>query len=116
MLDGISSASGAIDGVGVQVGRQFAEITAISSYSFLVSLALLMIMKYIPGLHLRVSEEAEHHGLDYDQFMDESIGDWNMFDHAAELEALRNTVMIESTPTPPTRKEIKTGEVTALAE
>ncbi|KAK5018234.1 hypothetical protein LTR16_012769, partial [Cryomyces antarcticus] len=35
---------------------------------------------YIPGMHLRVSEEAEMMGLDLDQFFDEQIGDWSVFE------------------------------------
>jgi Amt family ammonium transporter len=80
MLDGVTSAPGGIDGNGIQVGKQFAEITAISAYSFIVSCALLYILKYIPGMHLRVTEEVEMQGLDIDQFFDEQIGDWGMFD------------------------------------
>ncbi|POS75167.1 hypothetical protein DHEL01_v206430 [Diaporthe helianthi] len=79
-LDGATLAPGGIDGNGIQVGKQFAEICAISAYSFVVSFALLMIMKYIPGLHLRVSDEAEERGLDLDQFFDEQIGDWSYLD------------------------------------
>lgn len=79
-LDGVTLASGGLDGNGIQVGKQFAEICAISAYSFVVSFALLMIMKYIPGLHLRVSDEAEERGLDLDQFFDEQIGDWSYLD------------------------------------
>jgi Amt family ammonium transporter len=78
MLDGATAAPGGLDGNGMQIGRQFAEITAISLYSFVVSCALLYILKYIPGMHLRVSEEAELNGLDLDQFFDEQIGDWGM--------------------------------------
>lgn len=80
-LDGSTEASGGLDGVGVQIGRQLAEICAISGYSFVVSCVLLLILKYIPGMHLRVSEEAEIIGLDIDQFFDEQIGDWSMLDH-----------------------------------
>lgn len=79
-LDGTTLASGAMDGVGIQVGRQLAEICAISSYSFVVTCILLLILKYIPFMHLRVSEEAEMMGLDLDQFFDEQIGDWTMFE------------------------------------
>jgi Amt family ammonium transporter len=80
-LDGLGSEySGAMDGVGVQVGRQLAEICAISSYSFVVSCILLYALKYIPFMHLRVSEEAEMIGLDLDQFFDEQIGDWSMME------------------------------------
>lgn len=84
LLDGVTAASGGYDGNGIQVGRQFAEITAISSYSFLVSCGLLLILKYIPGMHLRVTEEAEMVGLDVDQFFDEQIGDWAMFEELAK--------------------------------
>lgn len=35
-------------------------------------------MKYIPGLHLRISDEAEERGLDLDQFFEEEIGDWGL--------------------------------------
>jgi len=80
MLDGFTDAPGGLNGVGVQVGKQFAEITAISSYSFVVTCALLLILKYIPGMHLRVTEEAEILGVDLDQFFDEQIGDWGMLD------------------------------------
>lgn len=90
-LDGITVASGAIDGNGIQVGKQLAEICAISAYAFTVSLALLMIMKYIPGLHLRVSDEAEELGTDLDQFFDEQIGDWSYLD---EIEKIRNTTIM----------------------
>jgi Amt family ammonium transporter len=79
-LDGFTLAPGGLDGVGIQIGRQFAEITAISAYSFIVSAILLLILKYIPFMHLRVSEEAEMIGLDVDQFFDEQIGDWSVFD------------------------------------
>jgi Amt family ammonium transporter len=44
-----------------------------------VSCILLLALKYIPGMHLRVSEEAEMMGLDLDQFFDEQIGDWESF-------------------------------------
>ncbi|ORY18317.1 ammonium transporter AmtB-like domain-containing protein [Clohesyomyces aquaticus] len=80
-LDGASEYSGALDGVGVQVGRQLAEICAISSYSFVVSCVLLYALKFIPFMHLRVSEEAEMIGLDLDQFFDEQIGDWSLLEH-----------------------------------
>ena len=79
-LDGTTQAPGGIDGVGAQVGRQFAEIAAISAYSFTVSCVLLLILKYIPGMHLRVTEEVEMIGLDIDQFFDEQIGDWSMLE------------------------------------
>jgi ammonium transporter, Amt family len=86
-LDGATLAPGGWNGVGVQVGKQFAEITAISAYSFVVSCILLLALKYIPGMHLRVSEEAEMMGLDIDQFFDEQIGeaDWEFFSQGHKL-------------------------------
>lgn len=80
LTDGALDAPGGLDGNGVQVAKQLAEIAAIAGYSFTVSFILLFILKYIPGMHLRVSEEAEIIGLDLDQFFDEQIGDWSIFD------------------------------------
>jgi ammonium transporter, Amt family len=97
MLDGVTSAPGGIDGNGIQVGKQFAEITAISAYSFLMSCTLLYILKYIPGMHLRVTEEAEMMGLDIDQFFDEQIGDWGMFE---EMDRRKMAMEISSPSTP----------------
>lgn len=77
-LDGSTLSPGAIDGNGVQVGKQLAEICAIASYSFVVSYIMLLILKYIPGMQLRVSDEDEMLGLDRTQFFDEQIGDWSM--------------------------------------
>ncbi|KAM0128601.1 hypothetical protein ACHAP3_008211 [Botrytis cinerea] len=103
MLDGVTSASGGIDGNGIQVGKQFAEITAISAYSFLVSCALLYILKFIPGMHLRVTEEAEIQGLDMDQFFDEQIGDWAIFE---ELDQ-RKMLLEASSPGTPQVQEVQ---------
>ncbi|KAF2670415.1 ammonium transporter [Microthyrium microscopicum] len=84
-LDGIPTiASGAIDGNGVQIGRQLAEICAIASYSFTVSFLVLLIMKYIPGLHLRVTDEVEMIGYDVYQFNDEIVGEWALFESTDE--------------------------------
>jgi Amt family ammonium transporter len=79
-LDGMgpNDGLGAMDGVGVQVGRQLAEIVAIGAYSFVVSFILLYVLKFIPGMHLRVTSEAEMMGLDLDQFGDEHVGDWDV--------------------------------------
>ena len=82
-LDGSTLAPGAWNGVGVQVARQLADISAISAWSFCVSCLLLFAMKYIPGMHLRISEDAETKGLDHDQFFDEEIGDWSFFHETA---------------------------------
>jgi len=97
MLDGVTSAPGGIDGNGIQVGKQFAEITAISAYSFVVSYLLLSILKFIPGMHLRVTEEAEIQGLDLDQFFEEQIGDWGVVE---ELNGRKMEMEINAPSTP----------------
>ncbi|EAW12969.1 ammonium transporter [Aspergillus clavatus NRRL 1] len=79
-LDGFTFSGGAIDGNGIQVGYQLAEICAISAYSFVVSCILLYMLKYIPGLKLRIDEECEMIGLDQAQFFDEQIGDWSLME------------------------------------
>lgn len=108
-LDGATIASGAIDSNGVQVGKQLAEITAISAYSFVVSCALLLILKYIPGLHLRVSDEVEARGLDTDQFFDEQIGDWSMFDMTHGVPQQRQAADSPSSPPSDTPKSSEGG-------
>jgi len=85
-LDGVTLAPGDIDGNGVQVGKQFAEIAS-SPPMPLQSLSILCyILKYVLGMHLRVSDEAETVGLDLDQFFDEQIGDWFLFDHTSGIQ------------------------------
>ena len=79
-LDGATIASGAIDGNGIQVAKQLAEICDISAYSFTASVVMLMILKYIPGFHLRVADEEEIHGYDVYQFHDETIGEWALWE------------------------------------
>lgn len=91
-LDGLSLYPGGINGNGIQVGKQFAEITSISAYSFCVSLILLYAIKYIPGMHLRVDADAEEKGLDLDQFFDEQIGEWEMY-HSGGLDAQTQDVV-----------------------
>ncbi|RVX70425.1 hypothetical protein B0A52_05924 [Exophiala mesophila] len=78
-LDGATIVHGAIDGDGVQIARQLAEIAAIAGWSFTLSAIMLVILKYIPGLHLRVTDEVEIIGLDLDQFSDEQVGEWSLF-------------------------------------
>lgn len=79
-LDGIPTlASGAVDGNGVQIAKQLAEIASIMSYSFVCSVIMLMALKYMPFMKLRVSDEVEELGLDLDQFHDEAIGEWSGF-------------------------------------
>ena len=71
MLDGATDAPGAIDGNGVQVARQLADIASISGYSFTVSLILVFILKYIgmfvPGMDMRMNEYAELKGIDMNE-------------------------------------------------
>jgi len=48
----------------VQLGYQVADTVAISAYAFCVTMILLVILDYVPGLSLRVSSEAELIGID----------------------------------------------------
>ncbi|KAK5059940.1 hypothetical protein LTR84_009823 [Exophiala bonariae] len=106
-LDGGTLAPGGIDGDGAQVARQLADIASISAYSFTVSLCLLYIMKFIgkfvPFLALRISEEAELRGIDEDQFMEEEVGDWSLFEHGASLThgTTHDSHLVSSPPSPP---------------
>lgn len=101
-LDGSTLAPGGVDGDGPQVARQLAEIAAISSYSFTVSLCLLIIMKYIgkfvPFMALRVSEDVEVRGIDTDQFFEEEVGDWSLFEHH---ELTQSSKLVSTPPSPP---------------
>jgi Amt family ammonium transporter len=108
-LDGVTLAPGGIDGNGVQVGKQFAEIASVSSYAFTVSLILCYVLKYVPGMHLRVSDEAETVGLDFDQFFDEQIGDWSLFDHTSGIP--QDGKMISTPVTPPPEEEKQDSKV-----
>jgi hypothetical protein len=104
---------GGYDGNGIQIGKQFAEITAIASYAFIMSYIILTILRYIPGMHLRVTEEAEMAGLDRDQFFDEQIGDWAIFEHLETQEAsncrtggvVAEALQVEKTTVAPTKVE-----------
>jgi len=98
MLDGVTEVHGGIDGNGIQIAKQLADIASVASYSFIVSCILLLIMKYIPGLHLRVSEEAEVNGLDLDQFHDEVIGDREMAEEIKETQSRAPSIMGLSRP------------------
>jgi ammonia channel protein AmtB len=76
-LGGSLVASGEIDGNGIQVEHQLADVVSVASSSFTVTCILLMIIIYPPGLHFRISDEAEIQGLDFDQFFEEDVGDWS---------------------------------------
>ncbi|PVH88094.1 methylammonium permease 3 [Cadophora sp. DSE1049] len=100
MVDG-TEAPGGIDGNGLQIGYQLASICAITAYSFTVSRLFLLVMKYIPGLHLRVSEEVEINGLDGDHFFEEQIGEWAEFErlnaknHILEVAPISTNLILE---------------------
>jgi len=108
MLDGVTSSSGGIDGNGIQIGKQFAEITSISAYSFIVTGILLFVMNKIPGFNLRVSEESEIMGLDLDQLFEEQIGDWSLFEESER----RRFLVMEGETSSGTRS----GDVTPAGE
>lgn len=69
-LDGVNTGiipGGFLQGNWRQLYVQVAYIVAATFYSFTVSAILAFIINYIPGLHLRASEEAELLGMDDDQ-------------------------------------------------
>jgi ammonium transporter, Amt family len=105
LLDGATDAPGAINGVGVQIGKQLADICAIASYSFVVSMILVVILKhagkFIPGMDLRVSEEDEIRGIDTHEFAEEEIGDWSLFEHT---HGVMDGAKVSGPPSPPNEK------------
>lgn len=48
----------------MQLPYQLADSCAIASYTFVVTMIILIVMDFIPGLSLRVSESAEEAGID----------------------------------------------------
>jgi len=63
-FDGSEIAGGWINRNWVQLGYQVADTAAITAYSFVMTTIILIALDYIPGLSLRVSEEAEVLGID----------------------------------------------------
>lgn len=64
-LDEVTSISGGwVDGHWVQLAIQLADGVTGMTYSFAVSCAILFAISYIPGMHLRVSEQDEILGTD----------------------------------------------------
>lgn len=99
-LDGIPTiAHGAVDGNGVQIARQLAEIAAIFSWSFVTSVIMLLVLKYVPGMRLRVDDEVEELGIDLDQFSDEVVGEWGSYaeEHGGQSQVMRG-VAVETFP------------------
>ncbi|KAK9450740.1 ammonium transporter AmtB-like domain-containing protein [Limtongia smithiae] len=74
-LDGATEASGWVDEHYIQLGYQLAEVTAIVSYTFVISIVLLLIIDHIPGLKFRVPEHQEIEGLDKHLLFEEGMGD-----------------------------------------
>ena len=69
-LDGVNTGvitGGWIDHNYRQFYVQLAYICAVSGWTFVVSLLIAYAINFIPGLHLRASEEAELLGMDDDQ-------------------------------------------------
>ncbi|KAA8914587.1 methylammonium permease 3 [Sphaerosporella brunnea] len=97
MLDGVTAAPGGIDGNGLQIALQLADVISISAYSFTVSAIILFTMKYIPGLNLRVDEDVEIRGLDSHEFYNEEVGDWS----SGYKENILGSMVISQAPTPP---------------
>jgi ammonium transporter, Amt family len=69
-LDGVNTGlgyGGGLIGNWKQLYIQIAYIVAASAYAFVMSAIIAYGINYIPGLHLRASEEAELLGMDDDQ-------------------------------------------------
>lgn len=69
-LDGVNTgiiSGGWLNQNYAQMYIQLAYIVACTAYAFVMSAILCYIINYIPGLHLRASEEAELLGMDDDQ-------------------------------------------------
>jgi Amt family ammonium transporter len=58
-LDNSVIGGGAIDGNWIQLGYQTGASFVIAAYSFVLSFIILTAINYIPGLHLRPSEDDE---------------------------------------------------------
>lgn len=64
-LDGATVIDGGwINGNFVQLGYNLAGCVTIAAWSFVVTVVILKVMDFIPGLQLRVSEEIELGGFD----------------------------------------------------
>lgn len=78
LLDGATKAQGWVDHNYIQLGYQLAEITAIVSYTFGITVVLLLIIDHIPGLKFRVPEHQELEGLDKHLLFEEGMGDYEL--------------------------------------
>lgn len=82
-LDGASVAQGWMNHHWKQLGYQLAAICAVSGWSFVVTSLILLVMNYIPGLKIRMSEEEESMGSDKAQ-----LDDYWMFEEGDNITTL----------------------------
>ena len=69
-----------------------------------------MILKYIPGMHLRVADDIEEIGLDLDQFNDEVVGEWGLYDTQEGHERRGSSVIMHGVPVAaPASAVVETG-------
>jgi Amt family ammonium transporter len=67
-LDGVSAIiGGAVNQNAKQIYIQLAYVVACCSYTFVVTFLICLAINFIPGLHLRATEQAELLGMDDDQ-------------------------------------------------
>ncbi|KAF8455778.1 ammonium transporter AmtB-like domain-containing protein [Kalaharituber pfeilii] len=67
-LDGVTQVPGGwVNQNFAQLYKQIAYIVACSAYTFVVTVAICYAINWIPGLHLRATEQAELLGMDDDQ-------------------------------------------------
>lgn len=74
-LDGATEVDGGwIDGHWVQLGYNLAGCVSIAAWSFVMTVVILLLMNWIPGLRLRITKEEELAGYD-SVIMEENLGD-----------------------------------------
>ncbi|KAK9456790.1 ammonium transporter AmtB-like domain-containing protein [Dipodascopsis uninucleata] len=78
LLDGATEATGWVDHNYRQLGYQIAEVCGIVSYTFGMTVVLLLIIDHIPGLKFRVPENQEIEGLDHHLLFEEGMGDFEL--------------------------------------
>lgn len=59
-----------------------------------IDILLTVLSRYIPGMRLRVTDDVEEIGYDLDQFADEMVGEWGIYDTEEGHDRRRSSVMM----------------------